>query len=58
MMEMHENNLSKAVLNASNVIAMSGKVVPATIDNVSIGAVLSDNTRAHGKYEIIEKLVK
>ena len=55
MMEMHENNLSKAVLNTSNVIAMSGKVVPATIDNVSIGAVLSDNTRAHGKYEIIEK---
>lgn len=55
MMEMHDNNLSKAVCAVSDILAMSGKVLPATLDKVTLGAVLSDSSRAHGKNEIVLK---
>lgn len=56
MMEIHDNNFSKAVLATSDVIAMSGKVLPATLEKVAMGAVLTDNSRVHSKYEIINKV--
>lgn len=56
LMRLNDNNFSKAVLKLSDIVAMSGKVLPSTIDNASMGVVLSDNTRIHGKSEIIRKL--
>lgn len=58
MMDIHDNNFSKAVCSLSDVIAMSGKVLPATLDKVSMGAVLSDNSRVHGQKEMIEKVIQ
>lgn len=55
MMETHENNFSKAVLAMSNVIAMTGKVLPASVDKVTLGAVLSDGSRLHGRDEILAR---
>ena len=36
MMDMHENNFSKSICAISDVIAMSGKVLPASTDNASL----------------------
>lgn len=55
MMELHDNNFSKAVCAISDVIAMSGKVLPATLEKAYMGAVFSDNSRVHGQSEIIQK---
>ncbi len=54
MMDINDNNFSKAVYALSNFISMNGKVLPATIDKVTMGAVLSDGTRLHGKKEMID----
>lgn len=53
MMAMHGNNFSRAVSGISNVLSISGKVLPSTEDNVSLGAVLSDGSRIHGKQTIL-----
>ncbi len=52
MMNMNDNNFSKAVYSLSNFIALNGKVLPATTEKVTMGAVLSDGSRLHGKREI------
>lgn len=52
MMASHQNNFARAVSGVSEVLSMAGKVLPSTEDNVSLGAVLSDGSRVHGKAAI------
>lgn len=58
MMEIHDNNFSKAVCATSDIIAMSGKVLPATLDKATMGAVLADNSRVHSKSEISKRVIE
>lgn len=53
MMANHSNNFSRAVSGVSDVIAIAGRVLPATTDKASLGAELSDGSRIHGKREIL-----
>ena len=53
MMANHSNSFSRAVSGVSDVIAIAGKVLPATTDKASLGAELSDGNRIHGKEKII-----
>lgn len=53
---MCDNNLSKTVEYASKILSVRGTVVPATLDNVTIGAVLSNGSRIIGKKNIEEKI--
>lgn len=55
MMEIHDNNFSKAVCATSDILAMSGKVLPATLDKVSVGAVLADSSRVHSKFQMVSR---
>ncbi|MBQ8298943.1 MAG: YvcK family protein [Clostridia bacterium] len=54
--DMCDNNLSKTVEHASKMLDMRGSVIPATLDNVTIGAVLTDGSRVIGKKNIEEKV--
>lgn len=54
--DMCDNNLSKTVDKMSKMLAMRGNVVPATLDNVTIGAVLTDGSRIIGKKNIEERI--
>lgn len=53
MMENHSDNFSRAISGVSDVIAISGKVLPSVVDKASLGAVLSDGSRIHGKRDIL-----
>lgn len=53
MMSNHGNNFSRAVSGVSDVIAIAGRVLPATVDKASLGAVLSDGSRIHSKTQIV-----
>ncbi|MBQ6860928.1 MAG: YvcK family protein [Clostridia bacterium] len=52
--DMSDGNLSSSIEHASKMLAMRGSVIPATLDNVTIGAVLNDGTRVIGKTAIEE----
>ncbi len=54
--DMCDNNLSRTVEHASKMLDMRGSVIPATLDNVTIGAVLTDGSRVIGKKNIEEKI--
>lgn len=54
--DMCDGNLSKTIDQASKILAIRGNVIPATFDNVTIGAVLVDGTRVIGKRNIEEKV--
>lgn len=45
-------NLSKTIEYMSKILAMRGSILPATLDNVTLGAVMDDGTRCIGKREI------
>lgn len=52
--DMCDNNLSRTIEHASRMLDMRGNVIPATLDNVTIGAVLTDGSRVIGKKNIEE----
>ena len=52
--DMCDGNLSKTVDEISKILDMRGSVIPATLDNVTIGAVLTDGSRVIGKKNIEE----
>lgn len=58
MADIYDGNYARAIYETSNVLAITGKVLPATLDRVSISAVLSDGTRLHGKDEILKRSSK
>lgn len=49
-----DGNLSKTIEYMSKILAMRGSILPATLDNVTIGAVMDDGTRCIGRNEVNE----
>lgn len=54
MNDMCDGNLSKTIDEISKILDMRGSVIPATLDNVTIGAVLTNGARVVGKKNIEE----
>ena len=52
----HNGNLSEAINHMSKIFAINGKVIPATLNQLDIGAILNDGTRVVGKDELVEKI--
>lgn len=50
--EMNDENLSKTIEKMSRIFAIRGSILPATLDNSTIGAILTDGTRVVGKKNI------
>lgn len=51
------DNFAEAIQNTSDTLAITGKVIPATLDRVKIGAILKDGARITNENEI-PKMVK
>lgn len=49
-----DGNLSRTIEYMSKILAMRGSILPATLDNVTIGAVMDDGTRCIGRNEVNE----
>jgi uncharacterized cofD-like protein len=58
MNDICEGNFATAVQNTSDVLSITGKVLPVTIDNVNIGAKLKDSTEVIGESHIAEKVIE
>ena len=56
LMNIHNGNLSEAINHMSKIFAINGKVIPATLTPLDIGAILNDGTRVVGKTELIDKI--
>lgn len=46
-------SFAKGILEASNILAITGKVLPSTLENVVLGAKFSDGARVLGQTKII-----
>lgn len=53
---MHGGNLSEAINHMSKIVSIKGKVIPATLNQVELGAILNDGSRVIGRNEILEKI--
>ena len=49
LMNLHNGNLSEAIQHMSKILAIKGKVVPSTLNQLDLGAILNDGTRVVGK---------
>jgi uncharacterized cofD-like protein len=58
MNDICEGNFATAVQNTSDVLSITGKVLPVTIDNINIGAKLKDGTEVIGESHIAEKVIE
>lgn len=56
MNDICDNNFAKAIQDTSEVLSVTGKVLPVTLDRVQIGAVLKDGSRVLGETSIIDKV--
>ncbi len=56
--DMCDEDVSKSIEYMSKILAMRGNVLPATLDNLTIGALFSDGTREIGKGNIKKKVEK
>ena len=56
MNDICDNNFAKAIQDTSEVLSVTGKVLPVTLDHVNIGAVLKDGTRIVGEANITDKV--
>jgi uncharacterized cofD-like protein len=56
MNDICDNNFAKAIKDTSEVLSVTGKVLPVTLDRVNIGAVLKDGTRVVGEHSIVDKV--
>ena len=54
--EMCDDNLSKTIEKMSKIFAIRGHILPATLDNSTIGAILTDGTRVVGKKNMKEAI--
>lgn len=52
MNDICNGNFAKAIQDTSKVLSITGKVLPATLDEVNIGAILTDGTRLIGESNI------
>jgi len=56
MNDICDNNFAKAIKDTSDVLSITGKVLPITLDRVNIGAVLKDGSRVVGDDNITDKV--
>ena len=56
MNDICDNNFAKAIQDTSEVLSVTGKVLPVTLDRVQIGAVLKDGSRVMGESSITDKV--
>jgi uncharacterized cofD-like protein len=56
MNDICDNNFAKAIQDTSEVLSVTGKVLPVTLDKVQIGAVLKDGSRVVGENSITDKV--
>ena len=56
MNDICDNNFAKAIQDTSEVLSVTGKVLPVTLDRVQIGAVLKDGSRVLGETSITDKV--
>lgn len=55
---MHNGNLSEAIAHMSKILAIKGNIVPATLSQLDMGAILNDGTRVVGRNELINKIIE
>ncbi|MBR4110820.1 MAG: uridine diphosphate-N-acetylglucosamine-binding protein YvcK [Clostridia bacterium] len=58
MNDICDQNFAKAIQDTSEVLSVTGKVLPVTLDNVKLGAILRDGTRVIGENDIINKVIE
>ena len=58
MNDICDNNFAKAIKDTSEVLSVTGKVLPVTLDRVNIGAILKDGTRVIGEESITDKVIE
>jgi len=56
MNDICDNNFAKAIQDTSEVLSVTGKVLPVTLERVKIGAILKDGTRVIGDDNITDKV--
>lgn len=56
MNDICDKNFAKAIQDTSEVLSVTGKVLPVTLDKTNIGAILKDGTRVIGEDNITDKV--
>lgn len=56
MNDICDKNFAKAIQDTSEVLSVTGKVLPVTLDKTNIGAILKDGTRVVGEDNITDKV--
>ena len=57
MNDICDKNFAKAIQDTSEVLSVTGKVLPVTLDKTNIGAILKDGTRVIGEDNITDKVL-
>lgn len=58
MNDICDQNFAQAIQDTSEVLSVTGKVLPVTLDKVKLGAILRDGTRVIGENDIINKAIE
>lgn len=56
LINLHNGNVSEAINHISKILAIKGRVVPATLNQLDIGAILNDGTRTTNKIDLVNKI--
>lgn len=56
IINMHNGNISEAISHISKILAIKGNVIPSTLDQLDIGAILNDGTRVIGKNDLLNEI--
>jgi len=57
MNDICDKNFAKAIQDTSEVLSVTGKVLPVTLDKTNIGAILKDGTRVIGEDNIADRVL-
>ena len=58
MNDICNQNFAQAIQDTSEVLSVTGKVLPVTLNKVKLGAILRDGTRVLGENDIVNKVVE
>lgn len=58
MNDICDQNFAKAIQDTAEVLSVTGKVLPVTLDKIKLGAILRDGTRVVGESDIINKVIE
>ena len=56
VVNLHNGNVSEGIKHISEILAIKGKVVPATLNQLDLGAILNDGTRVVSKVDLLNKI--